>query len=94
MPASCIDTILACSIMIILVSSAMAITSMTLHPSLNELSHKNDIERYQQLAKYILLNPGIPSNWGSSPQVVPTNFGLASMNSSHPYQLDIDKVSR
>jgi len=94
MPASSIDTILACSIMIILVSSAMAITSMTLHPSLNELSHKNDIERYQQLAKYILLNPGMPPNWGSSPEVVPSSFGLALENSSHPYQLDVDKVSR
>jgi len=94
MPASSIDTILACSIMIILVSSAMAITSMTLHPSLNELSHRNDIERYQQLAKYILLNPGTPPNWGSMSEVVPSSFGLASMNSLHPYQLDIDKVSR
>jgi len=94
MPASSIDTILACSIMIILVSSAMAITSMTLHPSLNELSHRNDIERYQQLAKYILLNPGAPSNWGSMPEVIPSSFGLASMDSLHPYQLDIDKVSR
>jgi len=94
MPASSIDTILACSIMIILVSSAMVITSMTLHPSLNELSHRNDIERYQQLAKYILLNPGTPPNWGSMSEVVPSVFGLASVNSLHPYQLDIDKVSR
>jgi hypothetical protein len=94
MPASSIDTILACSIMIILVSSAMVITSMTLHPSLNELSHRNDIERYQQLAKYILLNPGTPSNWGSMSEVVPSSFGLASVGSLNPYQLDIDKVSR
>lgn len=94
MPASTIDTILASSIMIILVSSAMAITSMTLHPSLNELSHKNDIERYQQLAKYILLCPGTPPNWGSMPEVIPSTFGLASVNCLHPYQLDVDKVSR
>lgn len=94
MPASSIDTILACSIMIILVSSAMAITSMTVHPSLNELSHRNDIERYQQLAKYILLNPGTPPNWGSMPEVIPSSFGLASVNPPHPYQLDVDKVSR
>jgi len=94
MPASSIDTILACSIMIILVSSAIAITSMNLHPKLNELFHKNDIERYQQLAKYILLDPGTPPNWGSMPEVVPSSFGLASVNSSHPYELDVDKVSR
>jgi hypothetical protein len=94
MPASSIDTILACSIMIILVSSAMAITSITLNPYVNELSHKNDVERYQHLANYILVNPGTPSTWGSTPGVVPSNFGLALANSSHPYQLDVDKVSR
>jgi len=94
MPASSIDTILACSIMIVLASSAMAITSMTLNPYINELSHKNDVERYQQLAKHILLNPGTPLNWGSAPEVVPSNFGLALKDSSTPYQLDVDKVSR
>jgi hypothetical protein len=80
--------------MIILASSAMAITSITLNPYLNELSHKTDFERYQQLAKYILLNPGTPQNWGSAPEVVPSSFGLALANSLHPYQLDVDKVSR
>ena len=80
--------------MIVLASSAMAITSITLNPYLNELSHKNDVERYQQLAKYILLNPGTPPNWGSAPEVIPSSFGLALANSSHPYQLDVDKVSR
>jgi len=94
MPASSIDTILACSIMIILVSSAMAITSTTLHPNLNELSHRNDVERYQQLARYILLNTGTPPDWGRMPEVVPSSFGLASITSSSPYQLDVDKVSR
>jgi hypothetical protein len=67
---------------------------MTIRPSLNQLSHANDIERYQELAKYILLNPGTPANWGSMPEVVPSSFGLASANSLQPYQLDIDKVSR
>jgi hypothetical protein len=72
----------------------MAITSMTLHPILNELSNENDIDRYQQLANYILLTSGTPANWGSMPEVVPSSFGLAPANSLHPYQLDIDKVSR
>lgn len=80
--------------MIILASSAMAITSITLNPYLNELSQKNDVERFQQLARYLLLNPGTPPNWGSTPEVVPSSFGLALANSSHPYQLDVDKVSR
>jgi hypothetical protein len=79
--------------MILLASSAIAITSTTLNPYLNELSHKNDIERYQQLARYILLNPGTPQNWGSTPEVVPSSFGLA-LADSYPYELDVDKVSR
>jgi len=94
MPASSIDTILASSIMIILATASMAIAAMTLYPRFNELSHRNDVERYQQLAKYILLNTGTPTEWGSMQEVVPSSFGLATVNSSYSYQLDVDKVSR
>jgi len=94
MPASSIDTILASSIMIILTTASMAIAAMTLYPRFNELSHRNDVERYQQLAKNILLSTGTPTDWGSMQEVVPSSFGLATVNSSRFYQLDVDKVSR
>lgn len=94
MPASSIDTFLACSIMIVLVLSAMVSTSNTLRPSMNELLHRNYDERFQQLAQYLLLNKGAPANWGSLPNVVPESLGLADSASSLLYQLDIDKVSR
>jgi len=94
MPASSIDTFLACSIMIALVLSAMVSTSNNLSPSINELSHKNDAERFQQLAQQLLLNKGTPINWGSLRDVVPESLGLADSASSLPYELDVDKVSR
>jgi len=94
MPASSIDTFLACSIMIVLVLSAIVSTSNTMRPSMNELLHRNDAERFQQLAQYLLLNKGAPINWGSLRDVVPDSLGLADSASSQPYQLDIDKVSR
>lgn len=94
MPASSIDTFLACSIMIVLVLSAMVSTSNILRPSMNELLHRNDAERFQQLAQHLLLNTGAPTNWGSLRDVVPDSLGLADSAASQPYQLDIDKVSR
>jgi len=94
MPASSIDTFLACSVMIVLVLSAMVSTSNTLRPSMNELLHRKDVERFQQLAQYLLLNKGVPTNWGSLGNVIPDSLGLADSDSSQPYQLDIDKVSR
>jgi len=94
MPASSIDTFLACSIMIVLVLSAIVSTSNTLQPSMNELLHRNDAERFQQLAQHLLLNKGAPANWGCFQDVVPESLGLADSASSMPYQLDIDKVSR
>ncbi len=94
MPASSVDTFLACSIMIVLVLSSMAGLSRTLHPYLNDLSQKNDAELYQQLTKYMLLNPGVPADWGVMSGVAPSSLGLALAGSLNPYELDIDKVSR
>jgi hypothetical protein len=94
MPASSIDTFLACSIMIVLVLSAIVSTSNTLRPSIDELLHGNDAERFQQLAQHLLLSEGAPANWGSRYDVIPDSLGLADSASSQPYQLDIDKVSR
>jgi len=80
--------------MIVLVLSAIVSTTNTLRPLMNELPHRNDAERFQQLAQQLLLNEGAPPNWGSLRDVVPESLGLANAASSLPYQLDIDKVSR
>jgi len=94
MPASSIDTFLACSIMIVLVLAAMMSTSNNLRPSMNELLHRNDAERFLSLAQLLLLNKGTPTNWGSLRDVVPESLGLADSVSFLPYHLDIDKVTR
>ena len=94
MPSASIDTFLACSVMITLVLSAMVGTSKFVTPYLNDISHRNDAERLQQLTSHLLLHTGTPGNWGQSRITVPAIFGLAKTGSSIPYELDIDKVTR
>ena len=93
MPTISIDTFFACSLMVLLVLSAMASTSKLLYPHINA-TDTNTAERYESVSKYLLLNDGTPSNWGQNHQVIPENFGLAKTGSDKPYELDIDKVSR
>ncbi|MDH5481259.1 MAG: hypothetical protein OEY22_00050 [Candidatus Bathyarchaeota archaeon] len=94
MPAISIDTFFACSLMVLLVLSAMAGASKLLYPHITNTIGENMGERYRETSKYILLNDGTPSNWGQNNQTIPEIFGLAKKNSNNPYELDIDKVSR
>jgi hypothetical protein len=94
MPAISVDTFFACSLMVLLVLSAMAGASKLLYPYLNNAGDENTGERYEEISKYLLLNDGKPSNWGQSGQTIPETFGLAKADPNNPYELDIDKVSR
>jgi hypothetical protein len=93
MPTISIDTFFACSLMVLLVLSAMAASSMLLSPHINGVSNENTSERYAEISKYLLLNIGEPQDWGQNSQI-PETFGLAKAGSENPYELDIDKVSR
>lgn len=93
MPATTVDTFFACSLLVIIVVSTMAVMPKVMYPFMDGLAHKNDSERLQQLAQYILLSTGAPSDWGNSRSVVPSSFGLA-LNDTMPYSLDTDKVTR
>jgi len=93
LPSSTIDTFLACSIMIILTLSAMVGTSKIMAPYLNDLSQRDDSERFQELASHILLHTGNPTNWGQIRDTAPNSLGFAA-GTSLPYELDIDKISR
>jgi hypothetical protein len=93
-PAISIDTFFACSLMVILVLSAMAGVSKLLYPHLNNADDENSAERYEEISKYLLLNNGRPPDWGQDGQTMPEMFGLAEADSNNPYELDIDKVSR
>ena len=93
MPASSVDTFFACSLMVILIVSAMVGTAKVMQPYINDLSNMNGMERCRGLAEYLLLSTGKPSNWGKMADIAPTAFGLAS-ETQRPYELDLDKVSR
>lgn len=71
----------------------MATIPKVMYPFMDGLAHKNDSERLQQIAQYILLSTGSPSDWGNSRSVVPSSFGLA-LNDTVQYSLDADKVTR
>jgi hypothetical protein len=92
MPTISVDTFFACSLMVLLVLSAMAGASKLLYPHINAVD-TNIAERYESVSKYLLLNDGTPSNWGRN-YLVPENFGLSKAGSDNQYELDIDKVSR
>jgi len=94
MPTISIDTFFACSLMVLLVLSAMAASSLLLSPHINGVSNENISERYAEISKYLLLNIGEPQDWGQNSQTIPEIFGLAKAGSENPYELDIDKVSR
>jgi hypothetical protein len=94
MPAVSIDTFFACSLMVMLVLSAMAATTTFLRPHMNTTDGDSSQRLYRELSKYLLLNEGMPSNWGQNGQTIPETFGLARSNAECPYELDGDKVSR
>jgi hypothetical protein len=79
--------------MILIVLSAMIGASKLLMPYSEQIS-RNSADKYQKLFQYILANSGAPSNWGNNGETVPTSFGLAKSNSTTPYELDIDKISK
>jgi hypothetical protein len=80
--------------MVLLVISAMATTSRTLYPHINNDIDAIAAERYKEISKYLLLNDGTPADWGQNGQITPETFGLAKSDSQYAYELDIDKVTR
>ena len=94
MPSSSVDTFLACSVMILLVLSAMVGTSKLMAPYLDDLADRDSVDRFRHLASNLLLTTGSPSNWGQLKGTVPSAFGLARADAVIPYELDLDKVTR
>lgn len=94
MPTTSIDTFFACTLMVIVIVSAMAATSNISYSLINASKNSNASERCAQISRYILLNEGNPPNWGEINDTVPTVLGLAEIGSSTAYKLDKDKVTR
>jgi len=93
MPATSVDTFFACSLMVILVASAMVSTAKLVQPYLNDLTTTNGVDRCRSLVEYMLLATGTPADWGRNKNTTPSTFGIAAQN-LQPYTLDPDKVSR
>lgn len=94
MPAVSVDTFFACSLMVLLVLTAMATTSKVLYPHI-ENGAGNDVSlKAMEISRYLLLTAGYPADWGQHGQMVPDSLGFASADDDLAYGLDVDKVSR
>ncbi|MBS7608664.1 MAG: hypothetical protein QXQ08_01935 [Candidatus Bathyarchaeia archaeon] len=94
MPAISIDTFFACSLMVLLVLSAMTVTAKILQPLISTSTNVEAAQRLSEVARRMLLYAGKPADWGRDELMVPEEFGLAEVGEASPYALDIDKVSR
>jgi len=94
MPMSSIDTLLACSAMIVLVLSSMLGVFKLAHPYLQDESSEYRTEINRRLAECLLLDSGDPPDWGSRTNTSVVRFGLAKPDSALPFELDIDKVTK
>jgi len=94
MPISSIDTLLACSVMVVLVLSSMLGILKVAHPYLQNQPSEYGLEVNRRLAECLLLDTGDPPNWGSGANISMVRFGLAKANSTIPFELDIDKITR
>jgi hypothetical protein len=54
----------------------------------------NKQDYLRNIAEQIITSCGSPADWGAVKGAVPNTFGLSSSDSSHLYELDIDKITR
>ena len=62
----------------------------------NRIASTQDINKdsyLKAIADHIIMNPGSPSEWGSS-SASPIDFGLASSLPHNAFELDVDKICR
>jgi len=93
LPSNSFDTFFACTIIVAAALIATAFLSSTLQARITSTQDINKDIYLNAIADHLVTNPGTPVNWGISTSV-PQDFGLAQSQSSIPYELDMDKVSR
>jgi hypothetical protein len=93
MPSDSFDTFFACTIIVAAALIATAFLGSTLHARITSTQDINKDSYLRAIADRIATNPGTPVDWGTGTSV-PQDFGLAQSQSSIPYELDIDKISR
>ena len=76
MPASSFDTFFACTIIVAAALIGMAFLGSTMQTRIASTQDINKDSYLKAIADRIIMNPGSPSEWGSS-SVSPIDFGLA-----------------
>jgi hypothetical protein len=66
----------------------------TMQLRIDNLAEVKEQSYLKAIAEHILTSCGSPTNWGSVKETNPDSFGLGKANSSVPYEVDIDKISR
>lgn len=92
MPTSSFDTFFACTIILAAALIATGYVCSTMQVRIDNTQSINEQSYLQSIANYIVTNPGSPTNWGTNGSI-PTDFGLATNQSTVPYQVDIDKIT-
>ena len=93
MPTSSFDTFFACTIIVAAALIGTAFLCSTMQTRIDSTQDINKDSFLKAIADRIVTNPGAPANWGSTSSV-PVDFGLAASDSTLPYEVDIDKISR
>ena len=93
MPAISIDTFFACSLIVSVALLATASLAGTMQDRINAMQDLNKDNYLRNIADHLATSCGTPVDWGAS-EAVPSSFGLADSDSTHPYAVDIDKISR
>jgi len=83
----------ACTVLVAAALIGTAFLSSTMQARIESTQDINKGTYLKAIADHLITNTGLPVDWGTN-SGVPVNFGLAKSNSSAPYDLDIDKISR
>jgi hypothetical protein len=92
MPTTSIDTFFACTIIVAVALIATAFVCSSLIARIDATRNVNEKVYLQSIADHIVTSCGTPVDWGTSSQI--QDFGLAVANSTVPYEVDLDKISR
>ena len=93
MPASSFDTFFACTILVAAALVGTAFLGSTMQARIDGTQDINKGSYLKAIADHIITNPGSPIDWGIS-STNPLDFGLAASESTAPYDLDVDKITR
>lgn len=93
MPTTAFDTFFACTILVAAALIATAFFTSNMQIRIDNTEDLNKNSYLNAIADHIIASPGTPTAWGTSTSL-PEDFGLAQAQSTTPYELDPDKVSR